>query len=149
MAAFPVNRRADATAVATGPPVPPFTPSIRPARPSVAPGPPRLRVTVTRSAPDAAGSSRWARDTEVLEPTAARRLRGLVDAVEAAGPPAGRPGSATTRSRPAVATAVYEVTVARGFGHWTVRVPDVAPPAPCPTALIALIDHVRGVPNAT
>lgn len=103
--------------------------------------PPRLRVTVVRVQP-AGGPGvpgRWSLDTAALDVASAWRLHELVDAAEASGSPAGPPGGPVTpaRGRPG-----YEVTVARGYGHWTVRTVDGAAPAP----LAALVEHVIAPP---
>lgn len=111
------------------------------AAPPSAPRPPRLRVSVARLGANGARPDRHLLDTETLPPEDGRRLHALVDAVESAGPPAG--ASFGLVVRPAGATPSYEVTVARGFGHWTVTVSAGIHG----TSLAALIDHVRGVPD--
>jgi hypothetical protein len=100
-------------------------------------------VSVGRFAADGAREERLDLDTGRLSPDGGYRLHALVDAVEAAGPPAG--ASFGLVQRPARAVPTYEVTVARGFGHWTVTVPVGLHG----TALAALIDHVRGVPSGS
>jgi hypothetical protein len=87
---------------------------------------------------------RWTVDTATLSPDDGRHLHRLVDAVESAGAPAGRPGPGS-RARERTSDVVHEVTVARGFGHWTVLVPHTqAAPGSAPAALAALIDYVIG-----
>jgi hypothetical protein len=100
----------------------------------------RLRVTVVRLLPGARQERTWL-DTEQLSPDDGRRLHALVDAVEVAGPPAGSTFGLVRG--PAGSTPKYEVTAARGFGHWSVTVPVGVKG----TALAALIEHVHGVPG--
>lgn len=96
---------------------------------------------MTCSGPDHTGVHRWSLDTDRLPRDSARRLHGLVDAVEAARTLAGHRVPAGPDGLPG--EAIYDVVVARGYGHWTVRVTEQG----ATPALAALIDHVRGAPN--
>lgn len=105
--------------------------------------PPRLRVTVARLAADGSRVERFGLDSDTVSPGEGRTLHALVDAVESAGPPAG--ASFGLVQRPGGPAPRYEVTAARGFGHWTVTVPVGL----LGSALAALVDHVRGVPDGS
>jgi hypothetical protein len=89
---------------------------------------------VRRTGPGGADGTRWTLDSRRLDERQARRLQELVDAVEADGPPAG--GTAALGAwRDA---AGYEVTVARGFGHWIARIRDTH----LSGSLAQLVEHV-------
>jgi hypothetical protein len=96
---------------------------------------------VTRFAADGSRLARSFLDSDTLPPPEGHRLHALVDAVEAAGPPAGASFGLVQRQGGSIPR--FEVTAARGFGHWTVTVPVGLHG----TELAALIDRVCGVPD--
>jgi len=105
--------------------VPPVTATSRATGPSgrgPGPGAARntVRVVVARTGPGSSADARWTLDSRLLGAADARHLSDLVDAVEAAGPPAG--GTAALGAWRDCAG--YEITVARGYGHWIARIGD-------------------------